>query len=47
LLHSHGKESSPVVLDLEESEDIPCELDVDTELVVQFVECINILDSTL
>ena len=47
LLHPHGKENAPIILDLEESEDIPCELDVDTELVVQFVERINILDSTL
>lgn len=47
LLHPHGKENAPIVLDLEESGSIPRELDVDTELVVQFVERINILDSTL
>ena len=47
LLHPHGKENAPIILDLEESEDIPHELDVDTELVVQFVERIDILDSML
>jgi len=47
LLHPHGKGNAPIVLDSEGSGDIPRELDVDTELVVQFVERINILDSPL
>ena len=46
LLHPHGNENASIVPDLE-LEDVPRELDVDTELVVQFVERINILDSTL
>jgi hypothetical protein len=46
LLHRYGNENASIVPDVE-LEDIPRELDVDTELVVQFVERINILDSTL
>ena len=46
LLHPHGKRNASTVVDLEDSEDIPRELDVDTDLVVQFVERMNILDST-
>ena len=45
LLDDHGNENPSIVPDLE-LEDIPRELDVDTELVVQFMERINILDST-
>jgi hypothetical protein len=47
LLHLHGKENVPVVPSFEESGDIPRELDVDTELVVQFVERISISEPML
>jgi len=46
LICPHGLNSAHLVAGPEEDGEIPRELDIDTELVVQFVERINILEST-
>ena len=47
LLHLPGKENVPVIPSFEASGDILCKLNVDTKLVVQFVERISISEPML